>query len=719
MARIGFRLQAGIGLLLLINIGGWLCNGYWANQAKHAEDQWIAARETVSEQRQEYLDLQQLKDELHQLIADQTVYDDELLDRLSSESLRQVAPEDPMQRLLGGDLRQRFNSADDKSTRRLNRVAQAYDHLRSARTGYADAQRHVAGAVLNDVADDVGNRYSNWWLKLTSSLVLKSNPDDLVCPNVASTPFEERIAPILTDTSVPLPDAARNALQQARLANRQLLEAANELAVQMLLGEESRAQTQLTNEVAPALNSLLESLDAANRAEQRSIEQQRQLVAAAGRDYRRASEELRRATILLTGDLQQQIATAQEKLSQAETAANRHKEASQAAMGSASGAGNVVLGLSLVAGVIIGWLVNRSITAPLETIVSRIEDVAEGEGDLTTRLNENGRDELSRLARAFNRFIERIENVVVEIGGNANALGNNSNTLLSVSQGLTSDAENAKRQSTTASNAARKVSNSMNDVAQSTEEVSRNVHELSTAVSQLDSSIAEISQNANNSAKVSDQAAQLANLSDERIHSLGQSAEEINKVIQTIEEIAEQTNLLALNATIEAARAGEAGKGFAIVANEVKELARQTGDATEGIRTRIEGIQSSTSAAVDSIREITGVVNELSTLSRAIAAAVEEQSVSTRGISANVSRTSKAADHVAQAATVSADSTKDITSSIADVDNVLGQTAAGAQQSKETGDACNELSNRLRTLIAQFKTRESQSFGETSVNLAP
>ncbi|MCA9067207.1 MAG: hypothetical protein KDA96_29310, partial [Planctomycetaceae bacterium] len=121
-------------------------------------------------------------------------------------------------------------------------------------------------------------------------------------------------------------------------------------------------------------------------------------------------------------------------------------------------------------------------------------------------------------------------------------------------------------------------------------------------------------------------ATELARTSHENVHRLSAAALEIGRVIDTIQGIAEQTNLLALNATIEAARAGDVGSGFAVVANEVKELARQTATATEDIRYRIGEIQDTTGFATDSIGQIVDVISDMNDVSMALAAAVSQGS---------------------------------------------------------------------------------------------
>ena len=121
---------------------------------------------------------------------------------------------------------------------------------------------------------------------------------------------------------------------------------------------------------------------------------------------------------------------------------------------------------------------------------------------------------------------------------------------------------------------------------------------------------------------------------------LGQAAQEIGQVTETITNISAQTNLLALNATIEAARAGTAGKGFAVVANEIKELARQTAEATEDIKARIAGIQDSTGTAISDIGQITTVIKDVGGIVASIAAAIEEQATVTKDVAGNIAQAS-------------------------------------------------------------------------------
>ena len=364
-----------------------------------------------------------------------------------------------------------------------------------------------------------------------------------------------------------------------------------------------------------------------------------------------------------------------------------------------------VLGFAVV-GIIVGilsaFLITRMIVNPIKRTVDLIAEMIKS-GDLTKRLDASAKDEIGELSHWFNTFVETLQGIIKQIAGNAKTLAGSSTELSATATQLASGAEETTNQSGTVASAAEEMSANMNNMAAATEQMTTNVKTVAAATEQMTASISEIAKNAEQASSVAGNAANMAQSSNETIGQLGGAADEIGKVIQVIQDIAEQTNLLALNATIEAARAGDAGKGFAVVATEVKELAKQTAEATEDIRGKIEGIQSSTGLAVKSIGSISEVIQQVNEISRTIASAVEEQSVTTKEIAQNVAQTSTAAETVSVGVTQSAAASKEITQNIAGVDQAAKQTAAGAAQTQTAGVELSKLAEELQTLVGQFK----------------
>lgn len=188
--------------------------------------------------------------------------------------------------------------------------------------------------------------------------------------------------------------------------------------------------------------------------------------------------------------------------------------------------------------------------------------------------------------------------------------------------------------------------NSVSNAANATKQAVENVQTVNDTAYALSTSIRDIHNNVQQSTVIAEKATNEAQRSSQMIGSLAQSAQRIGEVLKLINDIADQTNLLALNATIEAARAGEAGKGFAVVAAEVKNLANQTGRATQDISTQIEDIQNSTQHAVQAIGDINTIVTEMNDITLSVADAVKQQDEATQTISQNVSQASDDMGHV-------------------------------------------------------------------------
>ncbi len=331
------------------------------------------------------------------------------------------------------------------------------------------------------------------------------------------------------------------------------------------------------------------------------------------------------------------------------------------------------------------YLCRRIIVVPLDAVVSQLKDMSQGEGDLTQRLAVQSEDEIGELAKWFNLFVEKIQKTVRVIGDNIQALAGSAEELTAVSQQMSSNSEETAAQA--------------NVVSAASEQVSKNVQTVAAGAEEMSASIKEISKNTSDAARVAKEAVDVAEQTNKTISKLGESSAEIGNVIKVITSIAEQTNLLALNATIEAARAGEAGKGFAVVANEVKELAKQTGQATEDISQKISAIQHDTQGAVTAIQQISGIINQVNDIANTIASAVEEQSVTTNEMSRNVTEAAKGSNEIVQ--------------NITGVAQAAQSTASGATQTQAAAQELARTASDLQGLVSQFK------YTEDSVDVRP
>jgi methyl-accepting chemotaxis protein len=361
----------------------------------------------------------------------------------------------------------------------------------------------------------------------------------------------------------------------------------------------------------------------------------------------------------------------------------------------------IVIFLCTVVALGLTFIIARKISGPVSKGVDFAEKVAEGNLSETVDIDQN--DEIGILARALNKIVSNLGKVFKNIAANVETLASSSSQLGSISQQMSSGAEQTAGRSNSVSVAAEEMSSNMNSVAAAVEEASTNVGMVAAATEEMTTTINEIAQNSERAHAVTDKAVSEAEGVLEKVHELGTAAQEIGKVTETITEISEQTNLLALNATIEAARAGEAGKGFAVVANEIKDLAKQTASATLDIKTKIEGIQSSTGGTITSIEEISKVITEVNKIVSGIASAVEEQSATTKEIANNVVQASQGiqevTENVAQSSSVAAEIARDIS----EVNQSANEMSNSSSQVNLSAGELGKLSEQLREIVAKFK----------------
>lgn len=358
----------------------------------------------------------------------------------------------------------------------------------------------------------------------------------------------------------------------------------------------------------------------------------------------------------------------------------------------------------IVAGLLIMILGIRTAFTML-TRLARVEKFARrlGSGDLNATSGITGRDELGRIGTSLDGMAVEMKAMLTGVVHNSKTLFDTSGMLSALSGGMANGLSSIAAKSQSVAASAEQMSNNMNSVAAAIEEASTNVGIVSGSAEQMMMTIGEIAANTEKATEITAEAVSQTESSASKISSLGQAAQEIGHVTEAITEISEQTNLLALNATIEAARAGDAGKGFAVVANEIKELARQTAQATNDIRTQVTMIQNATRDAVSEMAGISDVVQGVNEVVSGISAAVEEQSATTREISDNIGQASIGIQEVA----VNIADTSVAVGSVAHDISELNRETLGISESstKVASEAAslNHLSEDLETAVSQFR----------------
>jgi methyl-accepting chemotaxis protein len=362
--------------------------------------------------------------------------------------------------------------------------------------------------------------------------------------------------------------------------------------------------------------------------------------------------------------------------------------------------------MAALGGLVLGVAALLLVTRPIVAGIVRVKDVIVGlsNGEIGKDVPVQSTDEVGAMAKAFNearaglygvfgvekvdwtsigeqqraavRLAEGLKQTLSSVNENSQALATASEELTAVSQQMSANSEETAAQSDV--------------VASAAEQVSKNVATVATSAEEISASVREIAKSASESARVASEAVEVANDTNKIIGRLGESSIEIGNVIKVITSIAQQTNLLALNATIEAARAGEAGKGFAVVANEVKELAKQTAQATEEISQKIQAIQTDTKGAVGAIDQISTVIAKINDISNTIASAVEEQSATTSEIARNASEASAGSSEISK--------------NIANVSIAARNTTQGANNTLSAATELAKLAVSLKDVVGRAKT---------------
>jgi len=333
------------------------------------------------------------------------------------------------------------------------------------------------------------------------------------------------------------------------------------------------------------------------------------------------------------------------------------------------------LGVVLAAGAVAA-AVGARMTRPLEHLRRSMEELASGSGDLSTRLDERAPGEAGALASAFNAFATKVATTVEGVVRVSGRLHGTSQHVADIADELAAASRASSAQAASAGDSAGTIS--------------ADVTELAAGGDQMSQAIAEISRSAGEAAGMAGGAVRALDEAMARAEQLTTSSAQIQEIVAVITAIAEQTNLLALNATIEAARAGEAGKGFAVVAGEVKDLARETAEATDDIGRRVAAIREDTGGVTSEMSRLAEVIAGISHHQTGIAGAVEEQTATTDRMRCRMAGTATAA--------------ADIVDRLQEVTRTAATTDERATRARRTAAELGALTDELSGLVGSFRT---------------
>jgi methyl-accepting chemotaxis protein len=363
----------------------------------------------------------------------------------------------------------------------------------------------------------------------------------------------------------------------------------------------------------------------------------------------------------------------------------------------------LVITISTLLAALFIFIFSRFLTVPIVQMVDMIKDIAQGEGELTKRLPVKTNDELGGLAKWFNIFIHKLQEIIRDLSQSVGIMRMSSKDLSKSSSELAEATSSMSLKIKAVAASSEEMSTGMVSIAAAMEEASTNLDIVAGSAEEMSSTVNEIAKNAETARGITGTAVSQVSNASIRVNELGRSASEIGKVTDVITDISDQTNLLALNATIEAARAGEAGKGFAVVANEIKELAKQTASATQKIKNQIQDIQNNTAGTIAEIGAITKIINDVNEVVSSIATAVEDQSVTTKEIASNVYQASQGINEVNENVAQSSIVSNEIAKNINDVNRLVeNMTAVGLRVNNSASEMTGSV-EKILMIVGKFK----------------
>ena len=340
------------------------------------------------------------------------------------------------------------------------------------------------------------------------------------------------------------------------------------------------------------------------------------------------------------------------------------------------------------------WVIQSKVVLPLHALAGRLQDIAEGDGDLTRRIDVTGRNEIDEVAIWFNVFIGRMEDIVRRVAEHATTLGQSATELAATARDTADQARQQQQQ-------AARITSTMAEMSSAVHEISETTQHAAVDARKAEESAHSGGLTVQTTVTAIGQLLTANQETSTKIEELGRSSDAIGKIVNVINEIAGQTNLLALNASIEAARAGEHGRGFAVVAGEVRRLAERTSTATKEIDETVRAIQQGTAQAVEAMRTSMSHVETGVQSARSAGEALTSIIHGSESVQQMVTQ-------IAAAATEQSYSTQSVTESVNDIASIIEHTATSSQQSVTACQQLALLANELTGLVGAFKVGQGE-----------
>ena len=376
----------------------------------------------------------------------------------------------------------------------------------------------------------------------------------------------------------------------------------------------------------------------------------------------------------------------------------------------------IITVIGLLVSLLFGFLVRRSITAPVNDLVDMSKDIAQGEGDLTKRIMVTGKDELGDLSTWFNMFLERLNNMVSEIKKHAANINVSSQEMALGNQ----DLSNRTNQQSSSLEETATAMEEINSIVQNNAEDAKNANVITQkAQKSVVDSRTELLDAVNNSIEMNQDMLQNLQSTNKDVVSameeIMESSKKIEGIITLMNDIAFQTNLLALNASVEAARAGEHGKGFAVVASEVRKLAHRSSKASTEIgvliQTSLEHINSGRNLVNDGEQGMDEMRTKIDTMLNNLKS---ESDSNLNGILTSVKEVSEVMENIKVASEEQAEGVDQINKSIADMDRITQENSALVEQNTTTSQNMAQEAEKLQELLNTFKVEDQGSLDMVS-----